>query len=215
MYRIAVLLLLMPLPALAGGWLRPAGSGFLSFQQSFSESLDRALAPSVYLDYGLRDDLTIGVIAWQSETRNKTRVEAFARSNLPLAFDGWAMSGELRLGGEQSEDRHIAPLASLSVGAGRPLAQGWFDSAWSVTVPLRDPMGWDAKGELSLGHNLNDDWATMGQIRFETSASDRSTAMSGWMIYQARPDLRIAAGAEHMLDESGHMRALLSIWTDF
>lgn len=210
-----LLLLILPLPLAAGGWLRGQGAGFMSYQQSFGSDLGTVLVPSIYLDYGLRDDLTVGLIAWQKEDRQSYRVLGFARRSLPLSLEGWALSGELRLGARLATDGAVLPLGGMALGAGRGFDSGWFDSSLSVEAAWSDPQSWRAKGEATLGYNLSDHWTAMGQVRSEIAPDRRVDAVTGWAVYQVREGLRIATGAERRFGATDDTVLLLSVWSDF
>lgn len=212
---LCVLLLLCPAPLWAGGWLRDQGTGFFSTQFEFHDTRDPMRTPSVYLDYGLRANLTVGLSAWQSETRTTTQIDIFARTKLPLTFGGWALSAEGRVGGQQDATDLVTPMVGIVLGAGHPLPNGWLDSSFSFSTPWSDPEAWRAKGEISLGHTLSDRWTIMGQFRHEATADLSVNTATGWVIYEVRPGMRLAAGAERSLSGGTAERALFSVWSDF
>ena len=84
MLRALILLLLVPGPALAGPWLRDVGRGFLSYSGTLEDVGKSGAADgygTVYAEYGLRRNLTLGLDLGADE---RGYYKAFAFAALPL-----------------------------------------------------------------------------------------------------------------------------------
>ena len=96
--RLAILMLLMTTPALAGPWPRAPGAQFLSLSAEGNHGPGRAEAyGSLYYEYGLLPRLTLGVDAGM-DSWGQSGTLVFARVPIVNTPSGHWVAGELGVG---------------------------------------------------------------------------------------------------------------------
>ena len=129
LWSILLILLTAPVTAYSGAWLREKGKGFSSNTVSVTQNYD--ISESTFLEYGVRDDLTLGAeVSFLASSYGLQSGSATLFLRRPLGRQGrpnvW--SAELGIGAAWVGDV-VTPnvKAGLSWGRGFTLAEknGW------------------------------------------------------------------------------------------
>lgn len=129
----------------AGAWLREPGTGFFALSGTVNDRMESAT--SIYLEYGLRERLTLGAdlnLVMRTDATISGGGLVFAR--LPLADGTWTSSWLVALGGRE-QTGEIHPFASLGYSIGRGVT--WHKGGW-VNLDLRLDMGSRAVSQLKI-----------------------------------------------------------------
>ncbi len=205
--------------AQAGAWLRKKGSSFTSAAYTTTWFGDRA--NTSYLEYGLRDDLTIGADIGYGTSRHGTPSgygTLFLRR--PLGRDDgpdkWAY--EIGVGGAWV-DGYVLPhvRTGLSWGRGIKLREryGWVavdaSMTWDITSSLHL-----AKLDSTLGFNFTE--VTAGMIQIYLAHVDHKAYASiapSLLIRPLRGGFRIQLGAETPLGYTKDTAIKIGLWQEF
>lgn len=203
----------------AGAWLREKGTSFTSF--SYSVTWFRDTANSSYVEYGLRDDLTIGVDI-RTETSGLGSQSGFGTLFIrrPLGpnegENRWAY--EIGLGAGWI-DEIIFPYLKTGVSWGRGIQlrekYGWVavdaSMAWDVTASRHL-----AKIDSTIGLNFTD--VTTGMVQLYLSHLDRETYGSiapSLVIKPGKSKFRYQIGAETQFGNYENTALKIGVWREF
>ena len=218
LWLCAMLILILPAPALAGAWLQDERTGFLSVSGTLRDSASgRMQEGSVYATYGLRPRLTLGFDAFHDLT-GSGHVLLFARLPLGRGEGPARMSVELGLGGHHKAGTW-APMAKAALGWGRSLegrlGQGWLDLSGSVEHRAGEPaLAWKLDATLGLsGEALFRPMLQAGLGR--TTAGGSEWRASAHLLIGRNPHQTWVLGIERK-DSGGASTALsLALWRRF
>ncbi|HDZ50963.1 MAG: hypothetical protein KBT62_00220 [Sulfitobacter litoralis] len=221
LWSILLILLTAPVTAYSGAWLREKGKGFSSNTVSVTQNYD--ISESTFLEYGVRDDLTLGAeVSFLASSYGLQSGSATLFLRRPLGRQGrpnvW--SAELGIGAAWVGDV-VTPnvKAGLSWGRGFTLAEknGWItiDSSLSWDVYLQEHL---AKVDSTVGINLGERFSGMLQIFHASTSTTTATSIAPSIIVRpikSRPDIRLQIGAETLITDSSNPALKLSIWREF
>jgi hypothetical protein len=193
--------------AIAGPWLREAGSGFFSTSTKFG--LDLHAEQSVYAEYGLRPDLTLGAlidlpIAGPAET---TALLFFRQ---PIGSGEGPMVYAYDLGLGMREDQIFA-RGGFSLGRGIKLGEryGWavLDNTLDISSTPR------IKSDGTVGLNLSNRWKAMLQGFFQFDETGSTLTIAPSVVYSPKHiKTSFQVGIEFGEDDPD---LRIGIWRDF
>ena len=144
----------------AGAWPRAEGSVFLSVGRTSSvvatpvgglglQSQDLSL----FFEYGLTDDLTVGLDLSSGNGGDMTTGFVFARPPILQDFTKAPLAATVALGVEDRDDGVTVPLLRAGLSWGRGLENGWlaFDTFYTTT-PTGEGKGW--KSDVTIGRPM-------------------------------------------------------------
>lgn len=216
-----VLLVLATSPATAGAWMREKGSGYSSI--TISTTLSRDFSESTYLEFGVRDDLTLGAeVAFYAFSNGVQSGSATVFLRRPIGKAGrpnvWAY--ELGFGAGWSGDI-VRPYirGGLSWGRGYQLKRlnGWMavDASLFIDTYYGEHL---LKIDSTIGLNFNNRLAGMIQI-FHAATSDISaTSIAPSILFKPiknRPEFRLQIGTETQIGNTDNSAFKISFWRDF
>ncbi|WP_298969531.1 hypothetical protein [uncultured Roseobacter sp.] len=217
---LAILVLLAGVQmAQAGPWLREQGKGFLAGSGNVTQAKDTS--GSIYLEYGLRDNITIGADLFYGIDRTLQQSGSgilFARFPLsaPDATHKWAW----HLGiGARSQNTVIAPAveAGLSWGRGIKVGEryGWAVVDSSINVP-GSTLETRIKLDGTIGLGFNDHLKGMMQVflTYQEGALFSKVAPS-LLIQPGKGKYTIQIGAEIPTNGDGDTELKIGLWRDF
>ena len=203
----------------AGPWPREKGQLFMAaggnFLLSDGAQLPVHYDPTLYAEWGLTDQITLGV---DLHTADKGRIAtAFAFASIPLPHLDHPHQVSVSIGyGIRARDR-IASETLLRGGLswGRSLAEGWLAIDGSATFGTIDTT-WRPKMDATWGHNWSDRWTTTVQLQTGQGwTNDYYAKISPTAIYTFRPDIKIAVGAVKGLTGDRGAALKLESWLEF
>ncbi|MBW4707106.1 hypothetical protein KX928_04830 [Roseobacter sp. YSTF-M11] len=205
--------------ALAGPWLREKGKGFAA--GSFNVTREKDTAGSAYLEYGLRDNLTIGADIFYGIDRTLQQSGSgivFLRFPLsaPDATHKWAWHAGL---GARSQNTVIAPAveAGLSWGRGIKIGEryGWAVVDSSINIP-GSTLETRIKLDGTIGLGFNDHWKGMVQVFMTHQNADIFTKFApSVLILPGKGKYTLQIGMEVPVNGGGDTEFKLGIWRDF
>lgn len=203
----------------AGAWLREKGSSFTSV--AFTSTWFRDTTSTSYLEYGLRDDLTIGADIGYATSRNGTQ-------------SGYGTFFIRRPLGQR--DRNIKWAYELGVGAAwvgdTVLPYVKTGLSWGRGIEVRDKSGWMAVDasmtwDVTSGHHLakidstigvNFTEVTTGMVQLYLAHLDSETYGSiapSILIKPRKSKFRIQIGAESQLGHFDNTAIKIGLWREF
>ncbi|NUH66413.1 hypothetical protein HTT03_14085 [Sulfitobacter sp. S0837] len=218
----SLLVLLYPLvatPALAGPWLREEGKGFRSTSVSASYFYD--LSQSTYLEYGWRDDLTLGLDITTSQSRfGELKGSGTLFLRLPLGTPGdtgrWAY--DLGLGASWRGEL-VSPHIKAGLSWGRGFTKGDRNGWLTVDASLKWDFGLaeqEIKIDSTAGFDFTDLTSAMVQLFVTTTPTTTSVSLAPSVILS--PDWakhRIQIGTETPIDRPEDTLLKLGLWREF
>jgi len=203
----------------AGAWLREKGSSFTSV--AFTSTWFRDTTNTSYLEYGLRDDLTIGADIGYATSRNGTQSgygTFFIRRPLGKT-DGiskWAY--EVGVGAAWVGEE-VFPYIKTGLSWGRGIdvrdKSGWMavdaSMTWDVTAGHHL-----AKVDSTIGVNFTD--VTTGMVQLYLAHLDQKTYGSiapSILIKPRKSKFRIQIGAESQLGHFDNTAIKIGLWREF
>jgi hypothetical protein len=203
----------------AGAWLREKGTSFTSV--SFSATWFRDTANTSYLEYGLRDDLTIGAdIGYMTSRTGAQSGYGTIFIRRPLGQSDGPNKWAYELGvGTTWVDNLISPHLKTGVSWGRGIKvrekYGW--------VAVDASVSWDvtsgrhlAKVDSTVGFNFTE--VTTGMVQLYLAHVDRKTYASiapSIVIKPRKGKFRFQIGAESTLGHSENTALKLGLWREF
>lgn len=161
-------LILFPMLAQGGAWMREPGKTFLSVSAAEDIGSGGGLrfddSVSVFIDHGVSSGLTIGVSGWAAG--GATEIIGFASTPFwTNGDDNWALL--LGLGGYRNGANPVQPSLRLAASWGRGFDEsygsGWMQAETSVTQRFRPGLT-ILKLDLTLGLNHGDRGKAMLQF---------------------------------------------------
>lgn len=203
----------------AGAWLREKGSSFTSV--SFGSTWFRDTTNTSYLEYGLRDDLTIGAdIGYATSQKGKQSGYGTIFMRRPLGQNKGPNQWAYELGvGAAWVGEAVLPYLKTGVSWGRGIkvreTHGWMavdaSMTWDVTSGLHL-----AKVDSTVGMNFTD--ITTGMVQFYLANLDQKTyaSIAPSLVFKPRKgQLRFQIGAESQLGNFENTAIKLGLWRDF
>ncbi|MGC3938439.1 hypothetical protein ACOTTU_11615 [Roseobacter sp. EG26] len=220
MIALATLLILASVQiALAGPWLREKGKGFAS--GSFNITQEKDTAGSAYLEYGLRDNVTLGADLFYGIDRTLQQSGSgivFLRFPLsaPDATHKWAWHFGL---GARSQNQVIEPAieAGLSWGRGIKIGEryGWAVVDSSINVP-GSTLETRVKLDGTVGLGLSDHWKVMMQVFNTYQDSDLFTKVApSILIVPGTGNYTLQIGTEVPAIGGGDTEFKIGVWLEF
>lgn len=164
MLRMFLLLLLFATQSHAGAWPREKGIVFLSFGGNmvlFGEAVRPVYYdPTVYLEYGLTDRLTIGADGFTADKGTAGSLFVFARYPVLSSDSDDKLAVSLGLGGTLLPDGTLEPAPRLGLHWGRGLSGGWLAADTELIFGLVEGTA-QTKIDVTIGHNLTPDWTAI------------------------------------------------------
>lgn len=207
--------------ATAGAWLREKGSGFSSV--ATSSTLFRDISQTTYVEYGVRDDLTLGAeVAFFTFA---TGVQSgsgriFLRRPIGKRDRPSVWSYELGMGADWSVEGVRPNLrAALSWGRGYQLKHlnGWIAVDGSI---LLDVYGTNhtVKIDSTIGLNFNKRFAGMVQVFHADLVNSDATSIAPSILVRPiknKPNIRLQIGGETQLGNAANSAFKISFWREF
>lgn len=223
MRSVLILLLLLYLPAaapaVAGPWLREKGKGFRATSVSASYSYD--LSQSTYLEYGWRDDLTLGLDILTSQSRfGELSGSGTLFLRLPLGSPGergrWAY--DLGLGASWQGEL-VSPHLKAGLSWGRGFTKGDRNGWLTVDASLK----WDfglAEREIKIDSTAGFDFSalTTAMVQLFVTNTPTTTAVRVAPSVVLSPEwakYRFQIGSEIPVDRPEDTLLKLGLWREF
>jgi len=214
-----ICLLVAPQAVFAGAWAREEGQLFLStggnFLLSDGAQLPVHYDPTVYLEYGLTDVLTIGV---DYHTADQGRINTglvFARFPLGETTGPTRFAASIGYGARVVE---FNPRENLLQGVlfwGRGYHAGWFAIDYTATRGDITEM-FRSKTDFTWGHHLSDRWTTTLQLQTgEGFSGDFYAKINPAVIWTINENHRVSLGAVQALTGDEGSALKLNIWSTF
>lgn len=212
-------LLLLPQAAIAGAWAREKGQVFLStggnFLLSDGAQLPVHYDPTLYLEYGLSDLLTIGV---DYHTADQGRIDTgFVFARFPLGEPAGANRYAASIGFGARVDEFNPPERLLQGGLfwGRGYDAGWFAIDYTGTYGDISE-NFRSKADFTWGHHLSDRWTTSLQLQTgEGFSGDTYAKINPAIIMTLTKNHRISVGAVKALTGDEGSALKLNVWSTF
>lgn len=206
-------------PARAGAWLREKGDTF--FSSTFTLNRDKDQSSSTYIEYGWREDLTLGLdLSFASSHLGYQSGAATVFMRMPLGTsDGphkWAY--EIGAGSAWVGDVMVPHVkVGLSWGRGIKIGERWgwaaVDSAvfWDVAEGRRA-----IKLDSTLGLNFNEVFGGMLQLYMAQGEGLSTTTFAPSLLIKPRGrNYRLQIGAERLVGDTGTTSLKLGLWREF
>lgn len=212
-----IIVLAVACSAEAGPWLRPDGEGFMSADSIGSIGRDQGdlqLYSGVFVEYGVREDLTLGLTGGLNQNQDGNVTLYFRK---PIQAAGtWIMAYDIGLGTDFGGPPEPHLRLGFSVGRG-----GLFrdQSGWAhidTYLKVKAGSASDLKIEATLGKRGAKDWLYMMQF-FASRLS------SGSWRYEAAPSVAIPMRSNRHLQlglsaanqNGGRYGLKFAIWREF
>lgn len=203
----------------AGPWLREKGKGFVASAASVTQEKDTS--GSVYLEYGLRENLTLGADVFYGIDRTLQQSGSaivFARFPIskPDATHKWAWHFGL---GARSQNKLFTPAveAGLSWGRGIKVGEryGWAVIDSSLNIPISD-LETRIKVDGTIGLGFTDHFKGMAQV-FVTHQGGAVFAKfaPSVLIIPGKGPYTVQLSAEIPFAGGGETQFKLGLWRDF
>lgn len=222
MRSFVVLLLvcqLCALPANAGAWMREKGKSFVA--TSFSATYFYDLTQSTYIEYGLRDNLTLGadIATFHSPFGLQTgSATLFLRFPLGVPTEQGRWAYELGAGASWAGDITVPHLkAGLSWGRGFPRGdrQGWL----AVDASLKWDFGLageEIKVDTTAGFDFSDFTTGMIQLFISGNSTGASASIAPSLILSPKGGkYRFQIGSEIPVDAPERTSIKFGLWRSF
>ena len=218
-FPICLVTLFMPLTAQAGAWMRKTGKTFSAV--SFNLNALRNQSNSTFLEFGLRDTVTIGVdIGASTDNLGATngKFTLFLRRPLGPGDRKHRLSYEIGLGADW-QGRDISPHLRAGVSWGRGITLGeksdWAAVDASYTFSLGDFPD-IAKIDTTFGLNFNDRFSGMMQLYLGHSEGTGSASFAPSLIISSRQGkVRYQVGFESPIGDARRTSIKIGLWREF
>ena len=223
MLRILMFLfsVLLAHSAFAGAWLREKETGFSSL--TVSGSMVREFGQTTYLEYGVRDDVTLGAdvgfLALPDGSRSDYAT-LFVRRPIGVQDGPNVWAYELGIGAGWTGET-VNPYLRTGISWGRGFTLGKRGGWMGVDAAIQ----WDVydtnhliKLDSTVGMNFNDRFSGMVQI-FHARVNDNAiTSIAPSIIFRPlknKPHIRLKVGTETQIGSSKATTFKVSFWRDF
>lgn len=203
----------------AGAWLREQGKAFSAL--SFTLNPDQNPTTSLYLDFGLSPETTIGadLTLGQAATGGTNgSFLLFLRRPLGASDTGYRLAYEIGLGaGWQDGETTPQIKTMLSWGRGVQIADrsGWATLDASHLFQL-GTLPDTTKLDATLGLNFSEHISGMMQFFLSHSDGTTSASITSSVIFKrAQSKARYQLGLEHSLTDGNGTALKFGLWRDF
>ena len=211
--------LLLAAPVTAGPWLREKGKTFTSVSIVVNYFYDTA--SSTYLEYGLRDDMTVGAdvgIFRDTTVGPSGSATLFLRRALSKTDGKSLWAYELGVGANW-QSIEISPHLKTALTWGRGMTfrerNGWLTVDASINWALADVPD-VAKLDGTLGMNVTDRFAGMFQVYVSHSDGATSTTLAPSIIYTPKNGKsKWQIGLESPLGNTDRTAIKFGLWREF
>jgi len=222
MVRYLLILLLLanlPKPVQAGAWMRDKGTAFTAL--SFTLNMSRDMARTTYLEYGLRDDLTVGLDAGMfTDMSGMASGHGTLFLRRPMRPDAqnnkWAY--EVGIGADWMGET-VAPHLKTGLSWGRGIKIGQKYGWASIDASVRWSLGSDAhvgKIDATVGLNVTDTLAGILQIYLSHIDGDTATTLAPSVVIKPRKGkYRFQIGFEAPMEDATRTAIKVGLWRDF
>lgn len=195
----------------AGAWPRGRGKWFVSPGSRVEFGGNRpAVGPTLFLEYGLTDRLTLGVDAWTGTASSDWQATGFVR--LPLGRPEAPVRLAFSLGaGLGHATGATQPVLTAGFHAGKGLAKGWLAADLTGTSYLAGNRI-DTKLSTTWGLRLKGPWTSVLSADI-TGADDIQLDQS--IVYQWQEGRRLRLGYGQALRGSSPAALTLQTWIEF
>lgn len=213
---LAVFLLLwLASDAMAGAWLRDKGAGFLSLSGQLKEPDEFGLYRqdvSLYAEYGLTEQLTLGVDAGH-DILQMSKALVFARVPLGRKDRNTRLAAELGAG-QVGDDNALRP--GLSIGRGIQLwdRDGWLNADGRAV--LAEGGARILESDLTFGLSVTDRIKVILQLQAgQPDTGDAYATFAPSIVYETKPGAHLEIGLSQPLT-GGDLRGVsLGLWRMF
>ncbi len=219
MSRILIILFLLSLgnPATAGAWPRERGEGFLSFSFEVEPDTDQNSFATLYGDYGLGRNLTVGLDIGGDE-RDMYKFIGFLRWSPPYnpdtGLEGAQLAVELGMG---FFDENFALRPGVLIGRGYSFGQtsGWLSLDNRATVVVDDGYA-QLDTELTAGFQISTRSKALIQL-FSTAPSDSSAflKLAPSLILKQKSGRQLQIGVTAGIANVDEIKLKLGYWHEF
>ncbi|QQA42218.1 hypothetical protein [Pelagovum pacificum] len=219
-HALVILFLTFATSANAGPWLREKGAVFLSFgaNVAISDSAVRPVHwdPTVFLEYGLTERLTVGFDLYIANGDEEQTAGVFARYPLREGDLTWPVSATVGYG--LRHDRTEATLEEIlrfGVSTGRGLPRGWVAIDAAAIQPLVEaPL--EAKLDVTWGREVAPRMTTILQLQTGIgTAGDFYAKAAPSVLLSVNERLRFEVGAVQALTGDLGTGLRIAAWLDF
>lgn len=213
-------LTLAAVPASAGPWVREKGSVFLSFggNVAISDAAQRPVHwdPTLYLEYGLTDRITVGLDVYIANGAEEETATAFVRFPIRSADSGWPVAMTLAMGTRNDKALGVVDtLARAGISVGRSLPNGWL-SADLTGVYAVEAERLESKLDLTWGWNFADDWTSIVQLQSGVgTAGDIYVKLAPSVVYDLNRFTKVEVGLVQAFTGDGGTGLRVSTWIEF
>lgn len=219
MKRLLPLLCLLASSSHAGPWPRAEGETFLSFGGNVAligESVRPVhYDPTLYIEYGYSDRLTIGVDGFTADRGEAGSIFAFGRwaLDIPGSDDVWAIGAGLGTTILPNEEQDLTFRATFHWGRG--LETGWLAIDAEASFGLDQNLQ-QTKIDATWGYRINDSWTSATQFQVGTGLTgDTYAKIAPSIIWEARDNLQLRAGLVQALTGDYGTGLSLQSWVTF
>lgn len=164
MLRSIIFLLLVTTKVQAGAWAREEGEVFLSFGGNvalFGEAVRPVYYdPTIYLEYGLRPRLTIGIDGFTADKGTAGSLFVFARFPLGPTDQPDKLAMSISTGATLMPNGSLEETPRIGLHWGRGLETGWLAADTVISHGLTRGIT-QAKIDGTWGYNFADDWSSV------------------------------------------------------
>lgn len=223
MYRLLVMVWLFfgfSLPASAGAWFRDEGGGFLSFGSTLFEleaTGEQFQEQSLFAEFGLRGDLTIGTSASIIDGLGGEG-QVFLRLPIKSPESDSQLAAEFGLGAT-SDGINTDPFVKTGLSWGRGITvqdrNGWINVDGNAFIGV-DGGGNRIKIDTTLGLTLTNHAQIIGQSFAElTPGADSHTILPSLVLKPAKGRTSYVVGYEHRTGARASRGIKFGLWHDF
>ena len=204
-------------PVSAGAWPREKGSGFVSSTSQIAASDPEgpySVYSTVYLEYGLGHDLTVGLDIGHGVSGNSKGV-LFLRRPLGEVFPGHLVAAELGIG-RIAGQAVLRPGLSYGHGLSRRNGQGGWLSVESFAEFSLATGSVDFKADFTLGLNHGERFKSIFQLQTGVSEGDPAFArLAPSLVMRMGRAGHIELGLTVGLAGDDQFGLKLGFWRDF
>ncbi len=219
LFVMVVCIFVLPSEIKAGAWAREKGQIFISsggnFLLSDGAKLPVHYDPTLYLEYGLSDLLTIGL---DYHTADQGRIDTgfvFARFPLGDTTGSTRLAASLAFGARVDEFNPLERLVQGGLFWGHGYDKGWYAIDFTGTYGNIDTI-FRSKADFTWGYNISDRWTTTLQLQTGEGFSDDVYAkINPAVLFTINDTHRISLGAVKALTGDEGSALKLNIWSTF
>lgn len=205
-------------PLRAGAWPRDKGQLFVAAGGNFLLSDGARLPvhydPTLYLEYGWTDQVTLGGGLYLADAGRKLSGSLFA--SFPIWSEGNdKVAGKLGFGASYKELKFDSTYLLGGVSWGRGLDNGWL--AVDASAQLENSQHvFRPKLDLTWGHHWSDDWTSSLQLHTGQGLSgDIYAKVSSSITYNLRDDVKLHLSAVQGLTGDRGTALKFETWLTF